>query len=91
MLSVEGLSRCGQTIRSDGSSVVDHTHWLVALIARYSDLVVLYDVLFNDGLARCLSQPLNNSSGVQISLWKITIIAGDVRGSLCCANSKEKV
>lgn len=66
--SVEGLSSCGETVGSEGTSVVYHTHRFVSLVAWDSDLIILHYVLFDYGLTRSLTQTLDNGSGVQVSL-----------------------
>ena len=55
----------------------------MTLIAWYLDLVVLNNVLFDDGLSRPELTSLCNSLWIEISLRDEAVISWNVRGGLC--------
>ena len=58
----------------------------MALIPRHFNLVVLNEVLLDDGLASAKSAGLLDGSRVEVSLGDEAIVAGDVRGGFRGAN-----
>ena len=85
--SLECLSSGVEAIWSWCSSLIDSIHWFVTLIAWYLDLVVLNNVLFDDGLSSSELTCLCNSLWIEISLRDEAVISWNVRGGLrgsCC-------
>ena len=85
--SLECLSSGVEAIWSWSSSLIDSIHWFVTLIAWYLDLVVLNNVLFDDGLSRSELTCLCNSLWIEISLGDEAVISWNVGGGLrssCC-------
>jgi len=78
----EVLSLSAETVRSDGSLIVDGAHWLVSGVAWKLDLVVLDNVLFHDCVSVAGESGLSDSKWVEVSLGDETIVAWDVSGGL---------
>lgn len=49
--SVEGFTGSSKTCWSQGTSVINNAHRLMALITRYANRLVLNNVLLDDGLS----------------------------------------
>ena len=81
--SAELLSSGCKTVWSDASLLVASVHWLVALVAWQFDLIVLDDVLLDDGLSCAELSCLAYCLWVVICSWDEAVIAWDVGGCFC--------
>ena len=85
--SSECLSFGVETIWSWCSPLIDSIHWFVTLIAWYLHLIILNNVLFDDGLSCAECACLCYSLWVEVCLGDEAVISWNVRGSLggsCC-------
>ena len=78
----ELLAHCVQTIRSDSSFLVGAAHGLVTLVAWHLHLIVLNNVLLNNGITIAQSWGLSDGARVEVGLRNETIVAWDVSGGL---------
>jgi len=86
--STEALSSSVEAVGSDVTLLVQSVHRLVTLVSRHLHLVVLNDVLLDDGLTSAESASLLDSLRVEIGLGDEAIVAGDVRRRLRRAHSQ---
>ena len=77
-----------ETVRPDCSLLINSIHWLVALVARNLHLVVLDNILLDNGFAGAQGGCLCSSMVVESSLGDEAIVAWDVRCRFCCAHSQ---
>jgi len=78
--SAEFLSHSGEAVWSDASFLVASIHWFVALVAWQFDLIVLDDVLLDDGLSCAKLSSLTYCLRVVICSWDEAVIAWNVSG-----------
>ena len=86
--SVECLALGAETARSVGTPIVDYTHRLVSLVARQLNLIVLNNILFNDGLSRLLALRLVDHGAVEIDRRNEAIVAWNMFRDLGGANTQ---
>lgn len=77
-----------ETIGARQTAIVDAGHGLVAAVPGQLDLVILDDVLLDDGVtaARTLQLGLALRAGVEVGSRNKSVVAWDVRCNLCCAH-----
>jgi hypothetical protein len=75
---MEWLAGCTQALWSYASSVVDHAHGLMALVARQLDMLIFNDILFNDGLSQLLSLRLLQSRCVNVCVGNKATVSWNV-------------
>ena len=88
MGSAEALASSLQAVGSDVAFLVEGGHRLVALVTWHLHLVVLDNVLLDDGLSCAKSARLTDCMRVEICLGDETIVTWNVRRSLRCTDSK---
>ena len=88
ILSSELLAGCVKTVRSDAASLINCIHWLVTLVAWNLHLVVLDNVLLDDGLTSAKSGRLSEGVIIELSLWNEAIVTWDVSRGFRCSNSE---
>jgi len=70
------------------TSVVDGWHWLVTLVSWYAQVLVFYNILFDDGLSSSLRCWLVQGLLIQVGLWDIAIVTWDVASDLGSSNAQ---
>ena len=85
-ISIEAFTLSGEAAWSYRSSVVNHTHWLVAQVPWDLHRLVLNDVLLNNGSSNIGASGLLPSQLIHISLGDEPIVAGNVRSYLRGSN-----
>ena len=90
-ISNEWFSCAWQTAWPEDASIVEDTHWLVAWVSRYSHMIVLNYILFNEGFTSLSTLGLWHSSLINLSLWQKSIITWNMRCSFGCSNPTDKV
>ena len=87
MGSAEALASRVEAVGPDVAFLVEGSHRLVALVTWHLHLVVLNNVLLDDGLSCAKSACLFNCMRVEICLGDETIVTWNVSRRLSCADS----
>ena len=82
-MNSEGFTICVKTVGSESSPFIYSIHWFCTGVAWHFDLVVLNDVLLDNGVSIAEGRSLCNGIVVEVSLGDETIVAWDVSCSFC--------
>jgi len=84
--SVKMLAVCVEAVRPELSSLIHGSHRLVSRVPWHFHLIVLNDVLLDNGVSGAQRRGLLHGTRVEVRLRDKTVVAGDMRCRFGCAD-----
>ena len=84
--SLEMLAVCVEAVGPERSSLIHSTHRFVSRVPWHFDLIVLNDVLLDNGVAGAQRRGLLDSARIEVGLRDETVVAWNMRCGLGCAD-----
>ena len=86
--SLEMLAGCVEAVGPERSSLIHSTHRFVSRVPWHFNLIVLNDVLLDNGVAGAQRRGLLDGARVEVGLRDETVVAWNMRRGFGCADSQ---